>query len=336
MTTPFVSHAQNGEDVVLWRALGAVENGRYIDVGANHPVDDSVTWAFYQRGWRGLLVDPHPDYAALLREQRPDDAVEQVAVSDRAGIVTLHAFDGTGLSTVMDDVGAAQVESGFDVRDIEVPTARLSDLIDAHGLSDGDIHFLSIDTEGAEPQVISSIDFSRHRPWVLVVEATSPGSTRQVHDRWEPTVLAAGYQFVLFDGLSRFYVADEHADRLRAALSYPACVLDGFIDWHHHEQLQRIAELDSRLRVAEERSRVAEARSAQLEEQWHKDSDRMRGTLERVRGRLSSTRAELKDTRAHLKAAKAELRDAGAQLDAMRASRSWRLTAPLRSVRRRG
>ena len=39
----FVSHAQNREDVLLWRALNDVERGRYIDLGAAEPVTDSVT-----------------------------------------------------------------------------------------------------------------------------------------------------------------------------------------------------------------------------------------------------------------------------------------------------
>ena len=42
----FVSHAQNGEDIILWRALGSVKNGFYVDVGANHPSVDSVSRSF--------------------------------------------------------------------------------------------------------------------------------------------------------------------------------------------------------------------------------------------------------------------------------------------------
>ncbi len=34
----FISHAQNFEDVILWRALKHVQNGFYIDVGAQDPV----------------------------------------------------------------------------------------------------------------------------------------------------------------------------------------------------------------------------------------------------------------------------------------------------------
>ena len=42
----FISYAQNFEDVLLWRALGTVERGFFIDVGAQHPDQDTVTPAF--------------------------------------------------------------------------------------------------------------------------------------------------------------------------------------------------------------------------------------------------------------------------------------------------
>ena len=56
----FVSYAQNFEDVILNRALHGVTDGCYIDIGANDPEVDSVSLAFYERGWRGLHVEPLP------------------------------------------------------------------------------------------------------------------------------------------------------------------------------------------------------------------------------------------------------------------------------------
>src|SRR4051812_11935071 len=70
---PFLSFSQNGEDVVLMRALGHLGPGRYIEVGANDPTDDSVTRAFYNRGWSGITVEPMQDYAQRHRQQRPRD-----------------------------------------------------------------------------------------------------------------------------------------------------------------------------------------------------------------------------------------------------------------------
>lgn len=53
---PMLSYAQNAEDVVLRRAFVAVDIGFYFDVGAGHPVEDSVTHHFYERGWRGITA----------------------------------------------------------------------------------------------------------------------------------------------------------------------------------------------------------------------------------------------------------------------------------------
>ena len=58
----FVSHAQNYEDVMLWRALRQVADGFFIDIGAQSADLDSVTRAFSERGWRGLNVEPHSFY----------------------------------------------------------------------------------------------------------------------------------------------------------------------------------------------------------------------------------------------------------------------------------
>src|SRR3989442_545474 len=69
----FVSYAQNFEDVMLWRALRHVAHGFYIDVGAGHPDESSVTRAFYDRGWRGLNIEPSEHYFQRLAAARPLD-----------------------------------------------------------------------------------------------------------------------------------------------------------------------------------------------------------------------------------------------------------------------
>lgn len=69
----FISYTANGEDVLLWRALRHVEYGRYIDAAATHPDQDSVTRAFYDRGWSGLNIAPNPAMARHLVAARPRD-----------------------------------------------------------------------------------------------------------------------------------------------------------------------------------------------------------------------------------------------------------------------
>ena len=52
-----------------------MERGFYIHIGAQHPEIDSVSKAFFDRGWQGVHVEPVPHYANLLREARPGDRV---------------------------------------------------------------------------------------------------------------------------------------------------------------------------------------------------------------------------------------------------------------------
>jgi len=86
----FISYAQNNEDVLLWRALGHIKNGYYIDVGANDPVEHSVTKSFYDAGWSGISVEPLPKYHQAFLEQRPRDTNLAIAAGAVDGELTLY------------------------------------------------------------------------------------------------------------------------------------------------------------------------------------------------------------------------------------------------------
>jgi hypothetical protein len=110
----FISYAQNGEDVILWRALKHVENGFYIDVGACDPDELSVTKAFYERGWRGVNIEPVRKYYELCVEKRPRDKNINVAVTARSGLSRFMMVKGTGLSTTIDVVATQAAEKGWE------------------------------------------------------------------------------------------------------------------------------------------------------------------------------------------------------------------------------
>lgn len=336
----FVSYAQNGEDVVLWRALHTIRAGRYVDVGASDPVADSVTKAFYDRGWRGLNIEPVPEVAELLRIQRPEDVVVQAAIgSADAGNLTLHEVVGTGLSTLVDSIAAEHARDGFEVQDISVASRRLDEVIAEHDLTDSEVHFLKIDVEGAEGDVLASVDLRRWRPWVLVVEATAPNSPEPTWSHWEPGVLAAGYQFCFFDGLSRFYVADEHADQLKDALSYPACALDGYTTHRTVTAEARLAEATAnaqRLWTDAIRWRAAAL------DRWSEAVVEQTQQLQRSQAELATAQTEAHHARVDASAAHrtaeafaTQRRDLEIELQAIRHTLSWRVTTPIRAVRRR-
>ena len=101
----FVSFSQNLEDVVLSRALSSVAPGFYIDLGAGDPIQDSVTWAFYQAGWREINVEPAPETFRRLCLIRPEDINLGTLVGASAGHASLFLIDGeSGFSTMEADI----------------------------------------------------------------------------------------------------------------------------------------------------------------------------------------------------------------------------------------
>jgi FkbM family methyltransferase len=220
------SYAQNFEDVMLWRALGHIERGMYIDIGAQDPVVDSVSLAFHERGWQGIHVEPTPHYADLLRQQRPGDTVIQAAAGHGPAVLRFFEIADTGISTADAGIAAGHRERGFDVHEITVPCVPLSAILEACVAPE--IHWMKIDVEGFEQQVLSSWGAVAARPWIVVVESTLPLTQIETYESWEPILIAHGYDPVYFDGLNRYYVSQAHPE-IKVAFLSPPNVFDGFV-----------------------------------------------------------------------------------------------------------
>lgn len=208
---PFHSYSQFFEDVLLWRALKEVENGFYIDIGAQDPDVDSVSKAFHLMGWQGVHVEPTPFYAQKLREKRVGDFVLEVALSDRTERAQMNFFAGLGISTLRHEIAKSHHEKhGFESQMVEVQVQKTSDAL--RPFEGRPIHWMKIDVEGFEESVIKGWNSKNIRPWVLMVEATVPGSPEPNFHAWDHLIVDAGYVFVHFDGLNRYYLSEEHLD----------------------------------------------------------------------------------------------------------------------------
>jgi FkbM family methyltransferase len=220
-----ISYAQNFEDVMLWRALGHIEKGFYIDIGAQHPVIDSVSKAFYEKGWRGISVEAIPEYAALLKADRPDEKIINAAVNDIHGTITFYEIPETGLSTGNIKIANEHKDCGFEVKEIIVPSITLSDLFVLAG--EHDIHWLKIDVEGMELQVLKGWGNSDVYPWIIVIECTHPRTSIESYAQWEDILIQKSYKPVYFDGLNRFYLSSSQLE-FKEAFRVAPNVFDGF------------------------------------------------------------------------------------------------------------
>src|ERR1044071_4556109 len=84
----FKTFSQSGEDVIIkfiFDNILQIKQPSYIDIGAHHPFHLSNTNIFYEKGCRGLNIDPNPEAIKLFLKYRKEDININCGVSDSAG-----------------------------------------------------------------------------------------------------------------------------------------------------------------------------------------------------------------------------------------------------------
>jgi FkbM family methyltransferase len=198
-----------------------------MDVGAQHPVIDSVTKAFYDRGWHGINVEPVAKYFHLLQEERPKDINLNLAVGNCQGKLTFYEVLNSGLSTVKKELADQHAAAGQLTSSYDVICTTLNDICDQYKVET--VHFLKIDVEGAEKSILKGFDF-RTRPWIIVIEANEPNTQVDASWEWEKLILNNGYIHVYYDGTNRFYLTREHAE-LKKYFDAPPNHFDQYVSY---------------------------------------------------------------------------------------------------------
>ena len=307
-----ISYAQNREDVLLNRVFSECASGFYIDVGACHPVVHSVTKLFYERGWRGINIEPLPSAYEILAVDRERDINLRMGLSNCEGTLKFYeCARSVELSTFSDEQADDLRRQGFELVEHSVPVSTLARVCDEH--AEQTIDFLKIDVESFEREVLAGADWVRYRPRVVVVEATRPATKIPSYEHWEPLLFAADYLFAFFDGLNRYYVRAE--DRhLIPLLAVPANFLDYFEIYEHHRQVQELRhtieesqEALGRTQTALNATQIAlgdtQSDLAAMRRAWGDSQIALHG----ARGQLDSTRAQLEVTQQQLEVTQQQL-----------------------------
>lgn len=180
-----LSYAQQGEDVVLQAVLEhlGIPRPRYLDIGAFHPSISSNTFLFYARGSRGVLVEPNPFMAGLLRRARPEDVVLDVGVSVDGSTEAdyyvirerpqLNTFSREQADRYVAESGPGAIE-----RVMKVPLRTINEILEQH-FAAAPPDLVSIDVEGLDLALLQTLAFDRSRPAVFCVETLVYGTNEQ-------------------------------------------------------------------------------------------------------------------------------------------------------------
>mmetsp|Transcript_60475 Transcript_60475/g.107812 ORF Transcript_60475/g.107812 Transcript_60475/m.107812 type:complete len:273 (-) Transcript_60475:1069-1887(-) len=204
------------------------QNGFYLELGALDGSRLSNTRFFEEhRSWQGLLIEANPNMFAHLRKIRGCSHRLQMAVCAKAQRVHFHTNGAFS--------GIFEFMSGFEKagrrRLNTMPTVecrRLDWALDWFGVKH--IDFFSLDVEGAELQVLQTIDLSRITVDVVVVETDGHNKTKD--EEVNSLLIRSGLVKQVNDGHNTWYVRRASGYALKPPLS-PARALSMWKSkWH--------------------------------------------------------------------------------------------------------
>jgi hypothetical protein len=173
--------AQLKQDIILdEHFFKGKRDGTFVEVGALDGISGSNTYFFEkERNWSGILIEPNPiEFKKLLECERTLSKKENCAIFNEEKHLDFLSIEGpcNVLSGIIDFYNPNHMERinrelkmyenypvGHELFSrkelIKINGVRLQTLLDKYGINHIDL--LSIDVEGAELQVLESIDYNK-------------------------------------------------------------------------------------------------------------------------------------------------------------------------------
>jgi FkbM family methyltransferase len=159
------NYAANTEEAILVDYFASVPSGFFVEVGGYHPFDLSVSWPFERQGWTGIMIEPIPEYAERLRENRSASVFECACTSPDAPNTASLNLDG-GFSSMT--CGRKHKTEAASVETIIVQCRTLDSILNEKNVKKIDL--LSIDVEGFEYSVLQGLNLNTYRPELIFLE----------------------------------------------------------------------------------------------------------------------------------------------------------------------
>ncbi len=206
-----LSYSQLGEDMILAFLFNekSVTKINYLDIGSNDPMINSNTCFFYSAGSRGVCVEADSGIIENFKRKRPKDVLLNLGVS--ASEITeadFYVFDIPGWNTF--DTNEVEIRLLTGVASVvevkKVKMVQINNLIENH--FERYPHFLSIDIEGLDFEVLSSLDFEKYPIPVICAETCklSNNHVRIKDDRIIKLLLSKNYEVYADTNVNTIFV----------------------------------------------------------------------------------------------------------------------------------
>jgi FkbM family methyltransferase len=185
-------YSQGGQDLFVDMLLKAKTGGTFIEIGANDGNLYSNTLFFERkRNWTGVCVEPNPIQFNKLVTNRNAFCIQACAGSSN-GVISFPVISDEEVS-LLGRANGISSEGMIDVQQIDLP--QLYKMADVSR-----VDFMSIDTEGSEHEILTSLNRVENPPTVIAVEENIS------HDLLDKQMKELGYDIVAKVYTDRIYV----------------------------------------------------------------------------------------------------------------------------------
>ena len=163
------TYSMDGEDIEIVKYFDNKKNGFYVDVGSYHPIERNNTMLLYNKGWEGINIDISDFSIKLFDQLRSRDINLNLAVSKNEGEIEMYFQKKLSqLSTIKKE----QIKKSFqgEVKIKKIISKTLTSILDETKFANKKIDFLDIDVEGADMDVLGSLDFEKYSPELICIE----------------------------------------------------------------------------------------------------------------------------------------------------------------------
>jgi len=166
------SYSQLGQDTKVVEFYKGKRGGYFVEIGASDGIRYSNTYLLEKEyEWKGICVEPVPSRFELLCKNRPGSSCDPSAVCKESHqhveFDIAHSCD--LFSGIREHIDRHKEYVEKNKTTISVPTLSFQDLLDKYN-APSFIDYLSLDTEGSELEILSSVDLSRYTFGLLDVE----------------------------------------------------------------------------------------------------------------------------------------------------------------------
>lgn len=222
------SVAQQGEDVVLERIFEQVICDKiyksidrtYVDIGAYHPIEHSVTYILYKKNWRGIVFDPSESSRDAFKKFRPKDKFICAAVGAEDNIDVNFYFNSGSNSKLNMGVdlhtsNTKYVKEGLeeDYTSKKVKQVNLMQELKRNNINK--IDFINIDAEGAEIEILKKFDFLTYKPLVVAVEIHGNNILSAINSEIAKILFKNNYRMVASTVITYFFALEEKIKKLK-------------------------------------------------------------------------------------------------------------------------